>query len=421
MNPVLAQLRAEVRAPNSQAVAIQLAGAGLSFIAYFAIARLFGAATVGQYAILVQTVVTAATVALFGRDQAAARAIATAIAQGRRASARAQLWAQGRRASAALILAGLALLLAAPLLRRIGVESGVAVLVGPITVLYGTLRFLGGALRGAGSVRAAQTVMALQPAVMLAAIAVVLIGLTTTNRGLGWGYLASLLVPAAIAALLVAKASKAWGDADAAPVEPVADRRLSYGMSIIITTVFGWALLASLGLLFDRAAMGLYQVCLQLQLPFAMVMTTYVLSFTPDLARLLDAGDTAATNQFLRDRGRALLAVTLPPLVLLAIFAEPVLLLFGEEFGAGAAALRVFTLGSMASMVWGFATTVLYMAHRDGAYLLLTLASILVSIAVLAVLAPVWGLVGVAAAYVSQAFLMHGLAAVLARRVIDGG
>ncbi len=418
MKPVLAQIKTEVRAPHSQAVVIQLAGAGLSFLVYLAIARLFGAAEVGHYAILVQTAVTAATVALFGRDQSAARAIAIAVAQERPASARAQLRAQGSRALVFLALAGGVVVLAAPLLRRVGIDERTALLAGPIVALYGTLRFASGALRGAGSVRAAQAVVALQPLVMLAAVGLLLGGAAETGAGLGWGYLVSLLVSATLAGLLLARSVKAWSRSTTASPEPLADKRMSYGFSIIATTVFGWALLAVLGLLLDRQAMGIYQVCLQLQLPFAMVMTTYVLSLTPELARLLERRDPAATRRFLRDRGRTLVAITFPALILMLVFAAPILRIFGEEFFAGADALRIFTLGTMATMLWGFAATVLYMAHRDGTYLALTLGSIAASVLVLVLLLPRAGLTGVAAGYMVQAVAMHGAAAWLARRAI---
>jgi O-antigen/teichoic acid export membrane protein len=409
-------LSAQAAAPQNQATAIQLAGAGLSFLAYAAIARLFGPSISGQYAIMVQTVIASSAIALFGHDQLLARGIAASLATNQPGAARQVLLALGRF-SALLLLAMAALTwLAGPALERIGMAHDAQLLVPLAVVLYGALRFVSAGLRGAMLVRAGQVVLSLQPVFLLVGIAIVTAQPEHFASALAWAYTGSLLLPAVLALWALALVCRHWPSKAETGADAALRDRTSVGLVIVVTTLFGWGIMALLGYIFDNAAMGIYQLCLQLQLPFSMIFTSYATAVGPDLAQAYARGDREKAWRLYRQHRRFLLAVTAIPLAAITLFAPQILALFGEGFVAGATALRLFMVAMAINMVFATATIALVMDHRDREYLGVTLGSIALAAAALVVLLPTYALEGVAAANVVQAIALYGGCYVVMRR-----
>ncbi len=91
--------------------------------------------------------------------------------------------------------------------------------------------------------------------------------------------------------------------------------------------------------------------------------------------------------------------------------------LFGEEYTAGADALRVAALGMVASALAGPVDLGLLMAGRSGLSLLGVAAAIVTDLVGVAVLAPRYGMVGAALAWAAAVAVQNGLATVMLKRV----
>ena len=162
---------------------------------------------------------------------------------------------------------------------------------------------------------------------------------------------------------------------------------------------------------------GVYNVAVRIAslLPFLLLAATP--SLMPLIAELDEKGSSEALQRVLTRAARLVFLGSLPLAIGAIVFAEPLLELFGEEFGAGAAALRILCLGQLVNVATGFAWTILVMVGEAGHGTWAVAAGTTLNLALSAALIPTLGSDGAAiGAAVSMATTNVLMAILLWRR-----
>jgi O-antigen/teichoic acid export membrane protein len=153
-----------------------------------------------------------------------------------------------------------------------------------------------------------------------------------------------------------------------------------------------------LGALATPEDAGVYNVALRVTtfISFVMVAATYALS--PAVARLHVEGDTAGMQRITIRAARLVLLASIPVALVLIVFAEPILSLFGPDFTAGSTAVRILAVGDLVNVLTGFGGVALVMSGFERELALSVGVGAVCSVGLTAALVPVWGVNGAAVA-----------------------
>jgi O-antigen/teichoic acid export membrane protein len=99
-----------------------------------------------------------------------------------------------------------------------------------------------------------------------------------------------------------------------------------------------------------------------------------------------------------QDISRLILMCAMPLCLVMIVCSRELLTVFGESFGLGASCLVVLAAGQLVNSAAGAANTVLLMSGHSRLVMINTIVSGLGLIAATAVLTPLWGMLGAAAA-----------------------
>jgi O-antigen/teichoic acid export membrane protein len=170
------------------------------------------------------------------------------------------------------------------------------------------------------------------------------------------------------------------------------------------------------GVLLGPLEVGVYTAAVRIAtlVSFLYVVTSAVAQ--PTIASLHAQGRHDALQGFVRTTTRWMFCASLVVGLVLGLFGELVLGLFGPDFIAGEAALRVLIAGHVAVAAFGPVTSLLVMTgHQDSAAAAFA-ASALSQIALSALLVPLFGVIGAAVAVVVNLVLTHAALFALVRR-----
>ncbi|MES2753571.1 MAG: polysaccharide biosynthesis C-terminal domain-containing protein, partial [Pseudomonadota bacterium] len=146
-----------------------------------------------------------------------------------------------------------------------------------------------------------------------------------------------------------------------------------------------------------------------------------LIAFTPiwsaSLATLAGAGDHAAMRRMVALWSRRATVFTLPILLVLAVFGEPILRLFGPAFAIGDRALAILCIGYLVMVATGANALALVMARRERAVAVVNSVAMLLSIGLSWLLIPRWGLEGAAVASAAATVALNIATAVMAGRM----
>lgn len=400
------------------------AGAAVaSFGATVILARTAGAAMLGHYTLAISTGTMLAVLALLGLDRITMRTIAGDLRQGLTGEARGALRTSRRlvgTASVALLILYLVALHWLPLFR--GLDSDrMAMLFGGGAILSVALMRLGlSALRGAGRQLMAQGldtlptyafalcvgVAALAGSVWTSATAVALfVGLQVLSAGLAW--------------LLLGRAAARWGRPAPVPAARMVGAGIPLMLIIFIHSFSDWMLISSLADQRTAADAGAFRVAAQIISIPTLVIATVETYYSP-----LFAGDFRARRPDLawerqHRANRMLVLMMVPLLVVVAVFAEPLLaLLFGPEFATAATALRILAAGQLVAVLTGPIGGFVTMAGHERVLLLLAVGGLAALLSLNSALVPMLGATGAAIAWSAAIALRSGGAFLFARRAI---
>jgi O-antigen/teichoic acid export membrane protein len=152
----------------------------------------------------------------------------------------------------------------------------------------------------------------------------------------------------------------------------------------------------ALGALAAVADVGVYSIVVKINLVSHIAYRSIVVSVKPVLAALFDEQDHDALGRLYTAATRWTLAMNVPFFLISVLYAEPILLVFGETFAAGASALVVLAIGELIVAGTGICGSIIDMAGHTRLKLINTVVWIALLLASTALLVPRWGVLGAA-------------------------
>lgn len=390
------RLRGLCRNRILRVLAVRSAGVLALYGLEITLARRLGVAGYGVFAYLLVTATLVARFAPLGWQNAATRFVAAARTRDdlpllKAGLARAYLSTAVGLLAAALVLAALSRtpVLAAGWLPAVGLPLAAAL------TLLELHRFI---LRGLDRSETGEALpMLLLPALVIAGLWLLPVRDAAAAATLYAG--AAGVALAVSAAVILHRLPKGWRAAAAAP----APRSwLWMSGAILIGSVSDEATarvaVLVLGAAGDEAGAGQYQAAARLVLMTVFVLRAATASFSPRIAALHHAGETARLR---REYGRVCLASAaggLPFLLLFGLAPQAALPLFGPGFAAAAPLLQVLAVGYMASAAAGPCGTALMMTGRERAYAVNAIIGLACALGGSLALVPSLGPLGAAAA-----------------------
>lgn len=391
------------------------------------IAAALGVVQTGNFYIVFSTMAALAGFGRLGIDQALTRQLAMDVASGRSSAVRPTI----RRA---LVLVSLASVTVSVLLAASAVMLARHVLHKPELawpLMLGALAFVpqnvcaafAGALAGLQRVGLSQMIYSwLWPAIFcIAAIPLELAGGMTVARALIF-IAASYVLTALAGAILLRRALDAMPEGATSATVTDALRLLKPGLSLFALE-FTKLLITSapaivLGIVATSRETGLFALAWRLALVVNLLISGVTGMAAPRFASLYARHDLEGLQRSAAQAVGIVLCLALPFTACMLLFPERLLALFGAGYGAGASALRVLALGQLAAACFTAMPELLGMtAHTSVLYRInfYSVAGLLIG---LAVLAPLCGSVGAAAA-ASFAIVVNGaIAAWAAHRLL---
>jgi O-antigen/teichoic acid export membrane protein len=154
-------------------------------------------------------------------------------------------------------------------------------------------------------------------------------------------------------------------------------------------------LLGSLGTV---SAAGIFAVAARINLLGLVVYQAVLRSARPALAELLHEKNRSEAGHLYRTTTRWTFMANLPFFIIVALFAGPILSIFGRAFSTGASALVVLGLAELVNAGTGTSGTVIDMAGHTKVKLVNSVLWVVVLLVANWVLIPRWGLLGAAIA-----------------------
>jgi O-antigen/teichoic acid export membrane protein len=179
-----------------------------------------------------------------------------------------------------------------------------------------------------------------------------------------------------------------------------------------------WAPILLLPMLADSNEAGLYNVCHRLAAQLGLLMIVFASIIAPRFAAHSQQGDNEALAKLAGRSTRTMLLFGLPPAIILLVWSEQILGLFGSEFISTAQTLRILVFAQLINLATGPAGYLLAMTGHERLLRNVLIATALISISLSLLLIPAYGAVG-AAWSVALPMIIHNLACCLlaARRL----
>jgi O-antigen/teichoic acid export membrane protein len=194
---------------------------------------------------------------------------------------------------------------------------------------------------------------------------------------------------------------------------------LAFSLPLMFSLLTGYLLfhidVLMLGALASLREVGLYSVATRLALPLFLVLDSVARAFAPLAAHLYSHDQSRRLATVYAAATEWVLAINVPAGVLIAVNAEPILALFGQEFVAAAPALRVLSAGIVVATACGTAASMLTMTRWQRLEMFDNLLLLSLNVVLNLMLVPRFGALGAAAATASSAGAVYALKVVQAR------
>ncbi len=398
------------------AFAIRAFGAAASFAFNLLIARHYGAAGTGSFALALSTATVVSTAALCGLDLILIRTVAGDLQMGEQAAARGAIRTVAK--AVGLISIAMAIILTVvgvPLmLRQLGTDASHALLwlSALLVVPMAMMRIGVAAMRGMGRILLSQFIDG--PLSMLLGLGVfgtmLLTGTTGDTSRLFLVFAATTALATSIGWAVSTRDARQWPAPEKVPLLPL----LGQGWRISLTTlsmfVADWLVLMMINFNNSAVEVGQFRTALQITMLIQMIVVTFDSVAGPRIAAAHRVGNMA---EILRNWRQSIVIMTVMAMPLLAaalIVPEWLLGLFGPEFVAAAPALRILALGQFGNVLTGPAGSILVMTGREVWSLRISWMALLLLPVLGLTLIPAFGIVG-AALTVSIVIVARKLAA----------
>ncbi|MFC5675846.1 lipopolysaccharide biosynthesis protein [Aeromicrobium endophyticum] len=375
------------------------------------VGRQLGTEGAGSYFVVVAAVMIVSNVAELGADTGLVRFVSAARATGRSADIP-RLVAIAVRPVAmggVVVVAAAACWVALPGPAATGVDDGLVVAAAAAAVLASMIAVVLAVARGMGDVVSYPLLQGVGlPVLRLVAV------LTVVTAGGGvLGALAAWMSPVPLvlgaACLVVLRATRRH--ATTTPVSETSaehDRRLRRdfwsfsavrGVSATVEILLEWADVILVGALTSAEAAGVYAVVTRCARAGEVVQQAARVAVGPQVSAALARGAVREAGEIYGLVTAAMIWMAWPFFIVLAVFSDSVLAIFGEGFAEGARALTVLSVAMALATAAGTVQTILLMGGRSSWQLGDKTAALAVNLVLDLVLVPVWGIEGAAVAW----------------------
>ncbi len=389
-------------------VAAGAVGASVNLAIAALVGRHLGAEGTGTYFLVVAAFLIAANTAELGADTGLVRFVSAARAVGRPEEARVLLRSAVRPVLLVvgmLVVATAAIVLAVDPVRS--VEPGVLVAASVAAGSLSMVAVLLGLTRGFDDVL---TYPALQN-VLLPLGRLGAVGLAVLA---GWGVsglLAAWLSPVPLVlalATVVAVRLVRRGSPRTPAVGPARRQEIgaafwgftaARGVTACVEILLEWIDVILVGALASPAEAGVYAVVTRCLRASEIVQQAARIVVGPQISAALARGDLAHARAIYEVVTATMIWVAWPFFILVAVFAEPVLRIFGPGFSSGATPMAVLAAAMALSVAAGTVQTILLMGGRSTWQLADKTGALLLNITLDLLLIPIWGITGAAIAW----------------------
>ena len=402
--------------------AVQIAGMAVTFLVGVQLARGLGLEGYGYYGIAMAVVSLASVPGEYGVPRLVVREVATATAD----DDRPRLFGVLRWADRTGLLIGLGLAVAvafaAFMIAGPGDAAVTAILWGaPIIPLVALARNRGAALQGLQHVVRGQVPFAL---VRPLAFALLLFAMFLALPGAGARHAMALNgLTAAIALLVGHMWLKRRLPARQAAVAASRGNWLKSALSMALAdgmrvTQLQLVILL-LGVLASASATGLLRVAVSILVAIGLPIAIMNSIVAPVMARLFAEGDRRRLQQMCTHSARwmtvGVVVLTLP----FVLWGRPLIgFVFGAEFSPAAVPLLILAGGQIVTACLGLGASLLSMTGHEHRVTRAMAWALLVNVALILALVPLWGAVGGAVAFVGASLVWNGIAYLDARRLL---
>ena len=151
----------------------------------------------------------------------------------------------------------------------------------------------------------------------------------------------------------------------------------------------------------DPEDVGIYSVAVRIVRVLSFLSIAVGPAVMPAIAELLTLDRPEELQQLMTRSARIVFYGSLPIFVVVIAFTEPLLNLFGSDFGGGETALRILAVGQLIALAFGLPGTALLMRGNAHTMTVTFAATTLLTIVLTAALVPSFGAEGAAIASAS--------------------
>jgi O-antigen/teichoic acid export membrane protein len=162
--------------------------------------------------------------------------------------------------------------------------------------------------------------------------------------------------------------------------------------------VMGWTDIIMLGIFRGEADVGVYSVLVKLATLTSITLVAINSIAAPKFSELHSKEDMDGLKKVIQHSTKMIFFTTLPIIVILSLFPEFVLGMFGKEFIVGATALWILMFGQLINALSGSVGQILNMTGREKILQFTALIALVINIILNYLLAPTYGIIGVAIA-----------------------
>ena len=403
---------------------LKILNAGASFGLSLLIARAFGASGSGYFGICVTTVTVMSYVVLSGLDYTVLRIASGDLREGEHAKARGVVVAACRILAVTAPVAAIAIFLSARWLSEMVLQQpAVASLLGIMIIGVVPLAFqriASTALRAMGKTFTSQLIDGpLGTSFAFLGVVVVLLLPMPVDLNLpGALYVAGMSIGAAVGWTVYARAMRGRPAAARVAWLPLIVAGLPI-LAVNLSNVFTeWYTTISLGRYWPAEVVGQYRVAWQFVAIAGLVQIAMETIVGPRIAAAARVGAKDEIVAVARKSIMLALLLSAPIFLVLMIFPERLLSIFGPEFRAGVPVLRILAVGQLFRLVSGPLGSIIVMTGAQRWSLTYTGTSVVLCIVLVAWLVPTYGAVGAAVATTATVIVRNLMGGIIVAKVL---
>jgi O-antigen/teichoic acid export membrane protein len=160
----------------------------------------------------------------------------------------------------------------------------------------------------------------------------------------------------------------------------------------------GWVDTIMLGAIKSEYEVGIYSVALKLAAILGIPLMAMNGVMATKLAQYWKNGDHSATKSLVYRSSQIIFFCSVPIAILIVIFSEKILFLFGNEFGSGNLALMILVAGQLISALCVSVGNFLQMTGAEKVFQRIVMLSLVINAAFNYLLIPTYGMTGAAIA-----------------------